>query len=133
MGKLKEKAALAYLLTIPEVAAAAALQRAGKSKDAKAQMAVAVKYFPAAVLEAARPTPQLGAPGSTPTAAAAATTLAGNESGTEPVAAAAKVGAVADVAAVTEAPEIPVPLPAAVAPAADASSMASNSDGEDEE
>mmetsp|Transcript_59321 Transcript_59321/g.190864 ORF Transcript_59321/g.190864 Transcript_59321/m.190864 type:complete len:81 (-) Transcript_59321:341-583(-) len=56
--KAKEKVVLAHLLTIPEVAEAVALQRAGRSQDAKAAIRAAVPHFPREIVEranAARP------------------------------------------------------------------------------
>lgn len=51
--KVKEKTVLAYLLKIPEVAKAAALQREGKSQEAKSCMRAAVRSLPPEVLERA--------------------------------------------------------------------------------
>uniref|UniRef100_A0A7S2QW93 Uncharacterized protein n=1 Tax=Lessardia elongata TaxID=210733 RepID=A0A7S2QW93_9DINO len=61
--KVKEKTVLAHLLTIPEVANAVSLQRAGRSQEAKAAMRAAVGCFPAEILTRATAT--------APTAAAA--------------------------------------------------------------
>mmetsp|Transcript_37801 Transcript_37801/g.60925 ORF Transcript_37801/g.60925 Transcript_37801/m.60925 type:complete len:84 (-) Transcript_37801:194-445(-) len=55
--KVKEKAVLAYLLTIPEVAAAVALQCQGRSQDAKTGMRAAVAQFPSEILKRAGAAP----------------------------------------------------------------------------
>mmetsp|Transcript_87304 Transcript_87304/g.255369 ORF Transcript_87304/g.255369 Transcript_87304/m.255369 type:complete len:92 (-) Transcript_87304:7-282(-) len=51
--KVKEKAVLAYFLTIPEVACAVALQRAGRPQEAKAGLRAAVAQLPPELLKQA--------------------------------------------------------------------------------
>lgn len=51
--KAREKIVLAYLLTIPEVAAAVALQREGKSQEAKSKLRAAVRSLPPEIQERA--------------------------------------------------------------------------------
>ncbi|CAK0854630.1 unnamed protein product [Prorocentrum cordatum] len=80
--RAKEKAVLAYLLTIPEVSRAVSQQRAGRSQDAKASMRAAIAQLPPEVLARA-------APGTAPAAAPAP--LAG--AGCEAAAAASQAGA----------------------------------------
>ncbi|CAE7828714.1 unnamed protein product [Symbiodinium microadriaticum] len=48
--KVKEKAVLAYLLTIPEVERAVKLQRDGRTQEAKSTMRAAVACLPTEVL-----------------------------------------------------------------------------------
>lgn len=53
---------LQHLLEVPEVAAAVALQRSGRSKEAMAAVCAAVEHFPPDIVRAARAEPGEAAP-----------------------------------------------------------------------